>query len=79
MATKVEELVSDIIARRLVGELLTIIDASYNDKIQREAVKSLVRQSCQKALLDLNCQFQRTLLELNCQLEVIVTKQEQNK
>ncbi len=70
------EVINEVVAKKLVGELLTIIDASYNDKTQREAVKSLVRQSCQKALFELNAQFQKTLLELTCQLEVKFERKE---
>lgn len=40
--------------KRLLGELLTIVDASFGDKVQRDGVKSLVRQSCQKCLGELS-------------------------
>jgi len=48
----VDQVLSDVLAKKLLGELLTIVDAVSGDKVQRDAVKSLVRQSCQKAIAE---------------------------
>lgn len=56
------------VSKRLLGELLTIADACSNDKVQREAIKSLIRQVCQKAMT-----------EISCQLSVEVVKGEKEK
>ena len=58
MAT-VKEVLSEVVAKRLMGELLTLVEATYSDKVQREAVKSFVRQSCTKALKDLTEQLDK--------------------
>jgi len=65
MAVTTKEILSEVVAKQLVGELLTLIDASFSDKVQREAVKSFVRQSCQKALLELALQLDKQLLNTN--------------
>jgi len=49
----VDEMLSEVLMKRHQGELLTIVDAVSGDKVQRDAVKSLVRQSCQKCLAEL--------------------------
>jgi sensor domain CHASE-containing protein len=80
----VKEILSEVVAKKLVGELLTLVDASYSDKAQREAIKSLVRQSVQKALNELNTQLEAQLVDvkavsqMNAKLEVKVMKGEQN-
>jgi len=57
------EVLSEVLMKKHQGELLTIVDAVSGDKVQRDAVKSLVRQSIQKCLA-----------ELTSRLEVIQTK-----
>jgi sensor domain CHASE-containing protein len=80
----VKEILSEVVAKKLVGELLTLVDASYSDKAQREAIKSLVRQSVQKALNELNSQLETQLIDakavsqMNAKLEVKVIKGEQD-
>ena len=49
------ELVSERVGRQLLGELLTIVDASSGDKVQRDALKSLVRQTLRKCTTDIIC------------------------
>ena len=49
----VDEMLSEVLMKKHQGELLTIVDAISGDKVQRDAVKSLVRQSCQKCLAEL--------------------------
>jgi len=61
MATSTKEILSDVVAKQLMGELLTLVEASISDKVQREAVKSFVRQSCQKALSELSSQLDKQL------------------
>ena len=58
-----DEILSETLMKKCQGELLTIVDAVSGDKVQRDAVKSLVRQSIQKCLA-----------ELTSRLEVIQTK-----
>ena len=48
-----DQVLSEVVGKRLVGELLTIVDAAFSDRVQRDAVKSQVRQSCHKCLADL--------------------------
>ena len=48
MAEEIAVVVSEVVSRQLLGELLTIIDAGSSDKVQRDAMKSLVRQQVQK-------------------------------
>lgn len=81
----IREILSEVLAKQLVGELLTLVDASYSDKVQREAVKSFVRQSCQKAISELSLQLERQLIDakaisqLSAKLDVkLVKKGEQN-
>ena len=52
---KLIEVLKERVAKQLLGELLTIMDASSGDVIQRDALKSLVRQALQKCLTDLVC------------------------
>jgi len=52
---KVSEVLSERVGKQLLGELLTIVDASSGDKVQREALKSLVRQTLKKCMADLVC------------------------
>ena len=49
----IDEVLSEVLMKKMQGELLTIVDAISADKVQRDAVKSLVRQSCQKCLAEL--------------------------
>jgi len=52
MSEVVDQVLSEVLAKKLLGELLTIVDAVSGDKVQRDAVKSLVRQSTQKAIAE---------------------------
>ena len=61
----IDTVLSEVVAKRLLGELLTIVDAVSGDKVQRDAVKSLMRQSVQKCLA-----------ELTVRLEVVKTEGE---
>jgi hypothetical protein len=78
----VKDILSEVLAKRMLGELLTLVDASYSDKSQREAIKSLVRQSCQKAVKDLNEQLEKQLVNtgavsaMSAKLDVRVVKGE---
>ena len=60
-----DTVLSEVLMKKHQGELLTIVDAITADRMQRDAVKSLVRQSCQKCLA-----------ELTSRLEVVQTKAE---
>lgn len=53
MAETVDRVLSEVIGKKLIGELLTIADAITGDKMQRDAIKSLIRQSCQRGLIEL--------------------------
>jgi len=53
----VDEMLSEVLMKKHQGELLTIVDAISGDKVQRDAVKSLVRQSCQKCLAELTARL----------------------
>ena len=64
----IDEILSETLMKKHQGELLTIVDAVSADRTQRDAMKSLVRQSCQKCLA-----------ELTSRLEVIQTKAEAGK
>lgn len=68
MSEVVDQVLSEVVAKRLQGELLTIADAVSGDKVQRDAIKSLTRQSVQKCLA-----------ELKARLEVIEAKKEEPK
>lgn len=68
MSEVVDQVLSEVVAKRLQGELLTIADAVSGDKVQRDAIKSLTRQSVQKCLA-----------ELTVRLEVIKTEKEEPK
>jgi hypothetical protein len=59
----VKDVLSEVLAKKLMGELLTLVDATYPDKVQREAVKSFVRQSCQKAIKDLAEQLEKQQID----------------
>jgi hypothetical protein len=78
------EILSEVVAKQLVGELLTLVEATYSDKIQREAVKSFVRQSCQRAIKDLEKQLDAQLIDakaisnLTASVNVQVIKGEQS-
>ena len=61
----IDTVLSEVVAKRLLGELLTIVDAVSGDRVQRDAVKSLMRQSVQKCLA-----------ELTVRLEVVKTEGE---
>ena len=61
----VKDVLSEVLAKKLMGELLTLVDATYPDKVQREAVKSFVRQSCQKAIKDLSEQLEKQQVDAN--------------
>jgi hypothetical protein len=82
--SKVKDILSEVVARQLVGELLTLIDATTSDKAQREAIKSLVRQSCQKALKELLLQIDKQLVDakavssMTAKIDVKVLKGEHN-
>ena len=54
----VDEMLSEVLMKKHQGELLTIVDAISGDKVQRDAVKSLVRQSCQKCLTELTARLE---------------------
>lgn len=58
MAETVDQVLSEAVGKRLLGELLTVVDASQGDKEQRNAVKSLVRQNVHKCLADLTCRLE---------------------
>ena len=80
----VKDILSELVAKRLMGELLTVVEATCSDKVQREAVKSLVRQSCQKALKDLTEQLekqgvnQKVISEMTAKVDVKVIKGDAN-
>ena len=44
---------SEVLMKKHQGELLTIAEAVTGDKVQRDAIKSLIRQSCQKCHTEL--------------------------
>jgi ABC-type transporter MlaC component len=44
------EVVCDVIRKQLMGDLLTIADASSPNEKQQNAMKSLIRQAVQKAV-----------------------------
>ena len=44
---------SEVLMKKHQGELLTIAEAVTGDKVQRDAIKSLIRQSCQKCHAEL--------------------------
>ena len=44
---------SEVLMKKCQGELLTIAEAVTGDKVQRDAIKSLIRQSCQKCCAEL--------------------------
>jgi len=44
---------SEVLMKKHQGELLTIAEAVTGDKVQRDAIKSLIRQSCQKCCAEL--------------------------
>lgn len=48
------EVLSEVLGKKLLGELLTIVDSSIADKSQREATKSLVRQAVQRCSTELH-------------------------
>ena len=83
MAT-VKEVLSEVVAKKLMGELLTLVEATYSDKVQREAVKSFVRQSCTKALKELAEQLdkqqvdQKTVSNLTATVDVKLIKGDTN-
>jgi hypothetical protein len=75
-----KDILSEVLAKKLVGELLTLVDASYSDKTQREAVKSFVRQSCQRAINEISSQLDKqqidakAISEMAAKLEIKVVK-----
>jgi hypothetical protein len=54
VSESLETVLSEVVGKQLVGELLTIIDTAFADKEQRNGAKSLVRQACQKCFTSLN-------------------------
>jgi len=84
MATNTKEILSEVVAKQLMGELLTLVEASISDKVQREAVKSFVRQSFKKAMSELSSQLEKQLVDakavsqMTAKLDVKVIKGDQN-
>lgn len=58
MSSEVDQVLSEVVGKRLLGELLTTVDASSSDKEQRNAIKSLVRRDVHKCLTDLMCRLE---------------------
>lgn len=54
MSIVFDGVLSEVLGKKLLGELLTIVDAASGDKVQRDAIKSLVRQAATKAMNELH-------------------------
>lgn len=53
MSNELDTVLSEVLMKRHQGELLTIADAVSGDKVQRDAIKSLIRRSVHACLAEL--------------------------